>query len=158
MRELPKYAKLEIERRWLVDLARCPPFDANAAARITDRYISRSQLRLRKIESATGAVLYKLCKKYGHVGTLAQPIVNIYLSCEEFEMLNQLPGCLVVKHRHKMAGGAVDIYSSAEGRVAVFEIEFDDESSAAVYTPPDFVLEEVTHDRRYSGSALAGAD
>jgi hypothetical protein len=56
MRELPKYARIEIERRWLVDRARCPPFDENGGAQITDRYLSHSFLRLRKIEYATGEV------------------------------------------------------------------------------------------------------
>jgi CYTH domain-containing protein len=155
MRDLPKYAKLEIERRWLVDLSRCPPLDANAAARITDRYISHSQLRLRKIECASGEVLCKLCKKYDRVGPFAQPIVNIYLSVGEYELLNQLPGHVVTKQRHKIADGAVDIYPSREGHLGIFEVEFDDISAAAAYTPPEFAFEEVTHDNRYSGATLA---
>src|SRR5258708_3698142 len=110
MREPPKYAMIEIERRWLVDLSRCPPFDQHAGARITDRYISRSSLRLRQIEHPSGEISYKLCKKYERIGPVAQPIVNIYLSADEFELLNQLPGRVVVKRRHYYAKGAIDIY------------------------------------------------
>jgi CYTH domain-containing protein len=156
MHELPKYALIEIERRWLVDLARCPTFDEHAGARITDRYVSQSFLRLRKIEYPSGEVSYKLCKKYERIGPLAQPIVNTYLSADEFELLNQLPGRVAVKRRHCFAEGAVDIYRLREGELALFEVEFKDLSAAAAFTPPEFVLEEVTHDTRYSGASLAG--
>jgi CYTH domain-containing protein len=156
MHELPKYAIIEIERRWLFDLARCPPFDEEAGARITDRYISQSFLRLRQIEYPSGEISYKLCKKYKRIGPFAQPIVNIYLSVEEFELLNQLPGRVIVKRRHYYADGAVDIYRVGEGELALFEVEFRDLSAATAYTPPEFVIKEVTHDTRYSGASLAG--
>jgi CYTH domain-containing protein len=155
MHELPKYAIIEIERRWLVDLARCPPFDEHAGARITDRYVSQSLLRLRKIEYPSGEVSCKLCKKYERIGTLALPVVNIYLSSDEFELLNQLPGRVVVKRRHYHAEGAVDIYWLGDAELVVFEVEFKDLSAAAAYTPPEFVLEEVTNNPSYSGATLA---
>jgi CYTH domain-containing protein len=156
MHELPKYAIIEIERRWLVDLARCPPFDEHAGAKITDRYVSQSLLRLRQIEYPSGEFSYKLCKKYERIGGLAQPTVNIYLSADEFELLNQLPGHVVVKRRHYYAEGAVDIYRLRDGELAVFEVEFKDLSAAEAYSPPEFVLEEVTHNTRYAGASLAG--
>jgi CYTH domain-containing protein len=156
MCEPPKYAIIEIERRWLVDLARCPPLDEQAGARITDRYVSQSLLRLRQIEYPSGEVSYKLCKKYERIGSLAQPIVNIYLSVDEFELLKQLPGRVVAKRRHQYADGAVDIYRLGNGGLAVFEVEFKDLSAAAAYTPPEFVLEEITQNSRYSGASLAG--
>ncbi len=156
MHEFPKYAIIEIERRWLVDLARCPPFDEQAGARITDRYVSQSLLRLRKIEYASGDVAFKLCKKYERIGPLSQPIVNIYLSADEFELLNQLPGRVVVKRRHHYAEGAVDVYRLDEGELALFEVEFEDLPAATAYSPPDFAREEITHNPRYSGASLAG--
>jgi len=157
MTGLPKYARIEIERRWPFDLARCPPFDECAGAKITDRYVAESFLRLRKIEYPTGEVTYKLCKKYDRIAPLGQPIVNIYLTSGEFDLLNQLPGRVVVKRRHRYAEGAVDIYCSDDARLTIFEVEFEDFSSAATYTAPEFVLDEVTHDPRYSGANLAGA-
>jgi CYTH domain-containing protein len=156
MHELPKYAIVEIERHWLVDLASCPPFDERAGATITDRYVSQSLLRLRKMEYPAGDVSYKLCKKYERIGPLAQPIVNIYLSVDEFALLNQLPGFVVVKRRHRYADGAVDIYRLGEAELAIFEVEFKDVSAAAAYVPPQFVMEEITHNPRYSGASLAG--
>jgi CYTH domain-containing protein len=157
MHELPKYSIVEIERRWLVDLARCPRFDENASARITDRYISQSLLRLRQIECSSGEVLYKLCRKYKRIGPLAQPIVNIYLSADELSLLSQIPGNVVVKRRHHYAEGAVDIYRLGDGELAVFEVEFKDLSAATAYTPPEFVLEEITDNPSYSGASLATA-
>jgi CYTH domain-containing protein len=148
---------IEIERRWLVDLARCPSLDEHAGAKITDRYLRQSSLRLRQIEYPSGKISHKLCKKYERIGTLAQPIVNTYLSGDEFELLNQLPGRVVVKWRHHFVEGAVDIYGSGDGVLALFEVEFKDLSAAAAYAPPEFVLEEVTDNPSCSGAGLATA-
>jgi CYTH domain-containing protein len=153
---LPKYAIFEIERRWLVDLARCPAFDERAGATITDRYIDQSHLRLRKVERSSGEVTYKLCKKYERLDSVAQPIVNIYLSADEYEMLNRLPGRVIVKRRHAFAEGAIDIYLLGDVELGIFEVEFENLATAATYLPPAVALDEVTHDSKYSGASLAG--
>jgi CYTH domain-containing protein len=153
---LPKYAIFEIERRWLVDLARCPAFDEIAAATVTDRYIDHSRLRLRKVERSSGEATYKFCKKYERLDSVAQTIVNIYLSADEYELLNRLPGHVIVKRRHPFAEGAIDIYLLGDVELGIFEVEFENLAMAATYTPPAVALDEVTHDPKYSGASLAG--
>jgi CYTH domain-containing protein len=153
---LPKYAIFEIERRWLVDLAQCPKFDQHAAATITDRYIDQSLLRLRKVERASGELTYKFCKKYERFDPLAQPIVNVYLSADEYDLLNKLPGRVVVKRRYPFAEGAIDVYLLGDVELAILEVEFETVAAAATYTPPSLALDEVTHNPRYSGASLAG--
>jgi len=153
---LPKYAVFEIERRWLVDLARCPPFDESAAVTITDRYIDQSRLRLRKVERSSGEVIYKFCKKYERLDSLPQPIVNIYLSADEYNVLNRLPGRVIVKRRHAFAEGAIDLYLLGDVELGILEVEFENLAMAVTYTPPAVALDEVTHNSRYSGASLAG--
>lgn len=153
---LPKYAIFEIERRWLVDLAMCPAFDERAGATITDRYIDQSHLRLRKVESSSGEVTYKFCKKYERLDALAQPIVNIYLSADEYEVLNRLPGCVIMKRRYPYAEGAIDLYLLGDVELGIFEVEFENLAMAATYVPPELALQDVTHDSGYTGAALAG--
>lgn len=156
MNNLPKYAIFEIERRWLVDLERCPPFDVRSMVAITDRYIECTNLRLRKMELPSGQVTYKFCKKYERLDPLAQPIVNIYLTAEEYEVLNRLHGHVITKRRHPYAEGSVDIYLLKDVELAVFEVEFENLATAATYTPPALALDEVTHNSSYSGASLAG--
>ena len=49
MDSIPKYARLEIERRWLVDRNRVPDLDACPQDLITDKYLDGGRLRLRRI-------------------------------------------------------------------------------------------------------------
>jgi len=150
----PKYSQKEIERRWLVATPHLVDYENKPYRGIEDTYISETLLRLRKMTDPHGVATYKLCKKYGRDGSLANPITNIYLSEAEYLALSTLSGIRVCKKRYSVADGAVDIYPGPL-RLAVFEIEFDSERAAAIYTPPAFVGEEVTDNPAYSGVALA---
>lgn len=152
MRDLPKYAGLEIERRWTVDPARMPDMVALPFRRITDLYLRGSRLRLRR-EDGERAV-FKLCKKYGPVTDGVEPITNVYLSEEEYLALSGLPGDRSVKRRYRTHGGALDVYERPPDEV-VFEVEFATREEARAYTPPDFVGEEITGSAERSGSATA---
>jgi CYTH domain-containing protein len=149
-----KYAVDEIERRWLVDKQALGPLEALPVRDIEDLYLVHSRLRLRKIVRDVRATEYKLCKKYGRGSGLAEPVSNLYLSQQEFELLAALSGHRVRKRRNAVAGGAVDVYAGEAG-LAIFEIEFATEREAANDQPPAFVLREVTQDPLYSGAALA---
>lgn len=151
----PKYAREEIERRWLVDLAAVGPLAQFPCREIDDRYLTGTRLRLRCMRDGAQAV-HKLCKKYGKAPGGVEPITNLYLTQAEYETLAQLPALVVRKHRYAIADGALDVYLSPEG-VAIFEKEFGSQAEAAAYQPPAFVGAEVTDEARYSGAALAGA-
>ena len=76
MNDLPKYARLEIERRWLVDATAMGEL-ANVPYRlIEDLYVGESRLRLRKITDPSGNALFKFGKKYGKHSPLSEPITN----------------------------------------------------------------------------------
>ena len=152
MTRLPKYALLELERRWLVESFPLLSLEAYPYRRITDLYIQGTRLRLRKDEGEV--VTYKLCKKYGRTAELAEPITNLYLTEAEYLVLAALPADELVKRRYAVYGGALDVYETLPS-VVVFEMEFATEKEARAYQPPAFAGPEVTGDPTRTGAALA---
>lgn len=150
---VPKYALLEIERRWNVHLDRVGPLEQFPAQEIEDLYVEGTRLRLRRMTQADGGAVYKFCKKYGTAGTIAEPITNLYLKTIEWEVLRHLPGKVVRKRRYALREGALDVYDLSG--TAIFSVEFKSEADAEAYLPPEFAKEEVTLNPAYSGSALA---
>ncbi len=90
-----KYTCLEIERRFL--LRELPPGLAAQMTgwRITDRYISGTRLRLRRMEALNGeSVIYKLGQKYrsDSQGPGETTMTTIYLDEFEYGRLIELDG------------------------------------------------------------------
>lgn len=152
---VPKYTMMEFERRWLVGREALGSIQIHREQTITDKYLLGTRMRLRRVETSSGDVSYKLCKKYGKISRFAEPIVNTYLSEAEFELLNQLPGASITKFRKYVADGAIDVFGRRSDTLAIFEVEFESEAAAECYVPPRFVLEEVTDVHRFSGAVLA---
>lgn len=79
--DVPKYARIEYERRFLVD----PSFDWQRTVKpysklLEDRYLDCGRLRVRRLEdSDTGRVAFKLTKKFESDSVLAQPVVSVWL-------------------------------------------------------------------------------
>jgi CYTH domain-containing protein len=153
MTDLPKYSLLEIERRWLVDLAKVDLSGARCRE-IEDLYIAGSRLRLRKISGADETT-FKLGKKYGKRTSLTEPLTNLYLTEAEYQILSALPGARAHKRRYAVERGSLDVYVEPCAGVAVFEVEFEDERSAREFVPPHFVTREVTSEPAFSGVSLA---
>lgn len=151
----PKYSIAEIERKWLVEPDALPSLEGQPYREIEDLYIAGTQLRLRRMESTDGQVVFKLCKKYGKTTALSEPITNLYLSEAEYRLLSGLAGNTVRKRRYSVAGGALDVYEG--GVITTFEVEFGSEAEAQRYVPPALVGREVTNLEAYSGAALAEA-
>ena len=151
----PKYSIQEIERRWLVEAARAEPLLHDSPARITDRYLDDTRLRLRRVQEADGALVFKFCRKYGDREGPSESITNLYLDPGEYAMLRRLPATEVIKERHRLDQGAIDVYRSDERQLHIFEIEFRDLEAAMGYLPPRFAGREVTGDPAYTGLSLA---
>lgn len=132
---IPKYALLEIERRWKVDESRLPDLSQLPFAEIFDRYLSPN-LRVRRV-IRNGESVYKMTRKYEPMSSTVRPITNLYLSKEEYEILMQLSGMDRNKRRYELEGGALDL-----GDRVVFEREFSSEKEAEAYFPPSFASDE----------------
>ncbi len=152
-----KYARLEIERRWIVIGGIADLIASATVLDLEDRYISGTQLRLRAVSSADAPPRWKLCKKYPRRdGDPFEFITNVYLTEAEFRLLSALPGVVARKRRYRLAVGSLDVYSFPQTS-AVFEVEFDTVAQAASFVPPSFVGQEITGRASSSGAALAGA-
>ncbi|WP_145094553.1 CYTH domain-containing protein [Anatilimnocola aggregata] len=154
----PKYSLLEIERRWLVNRQAIGSLDPSTARCIEDLYIAGSQLRLRKMTSADGNIIYKLGKKYGATDSSGEPVTNLYLTAAEHAIFDSLPGDRASKVRYLISDGALDVYEFPRTGFTVFEREFNNELAALRYLPPSFVVEEITQQPEYSGAALAAVE
>ena len=161
--DLPKYARIEHERRWLV---RPGPFEflhpKSFSRRYRDRYLDCGRLRLRAMEESDGLpTRYKLTKKYPAESPDAQPIVSVFLSLEEYEALRALPGRELVKtRRYDEVGGllfSVDVFEGLHAGLVLCEVETDSAATLAAVVPPPYVVREVTQDVAYTGGALARA-
>jgi CYTH domain-containing protein len=153
--DVPKYAVLEIERRWLADLEAVGALAGRPYREIHDLYVAGTRLRLRKISGPAGEVSFKLGKKYGKSRLFSEPITNVYLTEREYQAMSSLPGVRTRKRRYALAGGSLDVYLEPLGGIAIFEIELGDEASAHAYGPPSFTRREITHDPAFTGAALA---
>ena len=153
-----KYAKVERERRWLLD--GLPPLADDARqVRIVDRYLHGTRLRLREVHETDGTAVRKLGHKV-RLGDDAREVActSLYLDDAEWAALSVLPGDRLTKVRILVPHGdhtiALDVLEAPHGGLVLAEI--DAAEGEAVDLPPRYdVVREVTDDERYTGAALA---
>ena len=154
----PKYAHLEIERRWLVHPAAVEGLALDQPIAIHDRYIERTRLRLRRMTHGSQTVL-KLTRKYECPDPMARPIVTAYLSPEEYEVLAALPALVLEKTRfrarHDGLDYCVDRFAGALAGLWTAEIEMSDLAALRAVDAPPWTLGDITEDARYQGATLA---
>lgn len=158
----PKYARLELERRWLVDKALRPALDGHSMTIIEDRYIDGTRMRLRRMSRPDlSEVKWKLTKKYECADPAMRPIVTSYLTADEYEVLRALPARELTKRRYHLpfAGRywSVDLFEGPLLGLETIECEAEDEVSLADLVPPDWALREVTHLPQWQCGSLAAA-
>jgi CYTH domain-containing protein len=158
--KVPKYARVEYERRFLVD----PSFDWQRTAKpfsklFEDRYLDCGRLRVRRLEdSDTGLVAFKLTKKFESDSMFAQPVASVWLSVAECEALRSLPGRDLSKRRYyDECGGlvfSIDVFQGKLEGLVLCETESEsmDELRAARF--PEYARWEVTEDRFFTGGSL----
>jgi CYTH domain-containing protein len=153
-----KYARVERERRWLLD--GLPPFPDDARqVRIVDRYLTGTRLRLREMVETDGTVVRKLGHKV-RVGAGAREVAHtsLYLDDAEWDLLAALPGATLSKVRvlvpHDDLVIALDLFEEPHRGVVLAEI--DGAGDGEVALPARWpVVREVTDEEAYTGGALA---
>lgn len=154
---LPRYAKLELERRWLVDPARLPDLSEAAFRRIDDLYLDGGRLRLRAIAHPDGVRELKLGKKYERTHPAGGPITTLYLTEGEHETFASLPGARLVKRRYAVDGFSLDIFEGALTGLVLAEVEVDSPADLSAIVPPPWARREVTEDPFFTGGNLCRA-
>jgi CYTH domain-containing protein len=161
--QLPKYAILENERRFLVRPGVVEALPVAARRRIEDRYLDGARMRLRRIvDEGSGQIEFKLCKKYGSADPISEPIVNIYLTAEEHAAFAILPGVDIAKRRlsieHAGRAFSLDLFEGPLQGLVICEAEAPSRDDVVALQFPPWVGPEVTADAFFSGANLASAD
>lgn len=155
-----KYARLEIERRWLLEAV---PADATGEKLIVDRYITDTRLRLRAVTDRADPDRpdLKLGQKVRLDNDDPRVVLHttMYLDPSEFVALSRLPAATLTKRRTFVGlprGGrmAVDVFEGPLAGLILAEIELGDEA----LEPPTGLGPEVTGDDRFTGGRLATMD
>ena len=154
----PKYARIERERRFLLD-GFPPNADIVRTRRIADRYIDGTSLRLREQREDNGSTVFKLTQKIPAPGPGAQQgfITTMYIDENEFRIFAQLPARQLTKTRHSVPPFGIDVFEGPLESLVLAELEFDSTPAADAVTIPSFIVREVSTDNRFTGGRLVRA-
>jgi CYTH domain-containing protein len=154
-----RYVFVEHERRWL-----CTSLPSELVAeteRITDLYVTGSNLRLREARSLAGSPpMLRLTRKVD-VDARTRLISSIYLQESEFALLRgALIGRYVRKRRHRLRSAAevvlaVDEFEGELSGLMLLEAEFTSTRALQGFQAPWYADGEVTTDPRFTGGYLA---
>jgi CYTH domain-containing protein len=156
-----KYARVGLERRFLLnDL----PEGLNRAdhhLQITDTYITGTRLRIRKMrDPKTNKWIVKFTQKFAPDGTnLARTIItNTYLNALEAETLSLFAANEIRKNRyyfdHEGRRFSVDMFLGDLLGLVLAETGFDSEEELQAFQTPSFALADVTNNEMFIGGKL----
>lgn len=152
---IPKYAKLEMERRFLVDADVVDKLGGRSHRRIEDLYIDGGRLRLRAITySQSDEREFKLCKKYPSGDVLVGPVTNLYLTAEEHAAFRFMKGALILKRRYAVDGFGINVFEGNLSGLVLAEIESNDRDALMGVARPDGCIREVTDELFFTGGSL----
>lgn len=156
-----KYARVERERRYLLQdlpegLTRADPH-----LQITDNYITGTRLRLRKVrEPRSNKWTVKFTQKFApNPEDLSRTIItNTYLNALEAETLSVFNSNEIRKNRYyfEFEGRrfSIDMFLGDLFGLVMAEVGFATDEDMDEFAQPPFVLVEVTNDPVFSGGRL----
>jgi CYTH domain-containing protein len=156
---------VEIERKWLLDPENIPiDLEKEAVGKweITQTYFNFSpEMRVRKIIDNNGETYYTMAVKSDmSVDGLTRNEKEWYISGEEYEhILTKSEGSSISKTRYRIDKGDLhyeyDIFHDQLNGLVYLEIEFTSEDAAHDFQQPDYIIKDVTADKRYKNQELA---
>jgi len=157
-----KYARIERERRYLLQDLPEGLSRADHHLQITDNYISGTRLRLRKVrDPQTNKWVVKFTQKFApDTDDLSRTtITNTYLNPIEADTLAIFEANEIRKNRyHFQFEGrqfSVDMFLGDLFGLVLAEVSFDNDDELENFSPPPFVLAEVTNNELFSGGRLS---
>jgi len=157
-----KYARVERERRYLLQdlpegLTRADPH-----LQITDNYITGTRLRLRKVrEPRTNKWTVKFTQKFApNPDDLSRTIItNTYLNALEAETLSVFNTNEIRKNRYYFdfegRRFSIDMFLGDLFGLVMAEVGFETDEELDNYRPPPFALADVTNMPLFSGGKLS---
>jgi CYTH domain-containing protein len=157
-----KYARIERERRYVLQdlppgLTRVDPH-----LQITDNYITGTRLRIRKVrDPRSNKWTVKFTQKYAlNAGDLSRTaITNTYLNALEADTLSVFEGNEIRKNRYQFEFEGktfgVDMFLGDLFGLVLAEVSFDSDEEMEAFPQPPFVIAEVTNNDLFSGGKLS---
>jgi len=157
-----KYARVERERRYLLQDLPEGVSRADHHLQITDNYLSGTRLRLRKVrDPRTNKWVVKFTQKFApDPSDLSRTtITNTYLNSIEAETLAIFEANEIRKNRYhfEFEGRqfSVDMFLGDLFGLVMAEVSFDNDYELENFSPPPFALAEVTNNELFSGGRLS---
>ena len=156
-----KYARVERERRYLLQdlpegLTRADPH-----LQITDNYITGTRLRLRKVrDPRTNKWTVKFTQKFApNPEDLSRTIItNTYLNALEAEVLSVFNTNEIRKNRYPFEFEGrkfgIDMFLGDLFGLVLAEVSFETDEELDSFPKPPFALADVTNDPLFTGGSL----
>jgi CYTH domain-containing protein len=128
---------------------------------ITDRYLPKTRLRLRHMQSLLGDEhIYKLTQKYRseNQNVYEATITNMYLTETEYNLLAALEAKVLKKKRYPYSlpnfSLSIDVFEGRHQGLFLAEMELENKAEGSEFVLPSFILKDVTQDRFFTGGNL----
>jgi CYTH domain-containing protein len=156
-----KYARLERERRYLLQDLPEGMTRADAHVQITDNYITGTRLRIRKVrDPKTNKWTVKFTQKFAPTPddfsrTL---ITNIYLNALEAETLAIFEANEIRKNRYPFQCDgrdfSIDMFLGDLFGLVLAEVSFETDEELDTFPKPPFAIADVTNNEVFTGGSL----
>jgi CYTH domain-containing protein len=157
-----KYARVERERRYLLQDLPAGLTRADHHLQITDNYITETRLRIRKVrDPKTNRWIVKFTQKFApDPADLSRTIItNIYLNAIEAETLSVFEANEIRKNRYRFpfAGRefSIDMFLGDLFGLVMAEVSFETDEELESFQMPPFAIAEVTNNEIFSGGKLS---
>lgn len=157
-----KYARVERERRYLLQDLPDPLTRASPHVQITDNYITGTRLRLRKVrEPQTNKWTVKFTQKFApNPADLSRTVItNTYLTAAEAEVLAIFDANEIRKNRYpyEFEGRkfSIDMFLGDLFGLVLAETSFETDEELDSFQTPAFAIEDVTNNELFTGGRLS---
>lgn len=157
-----KYARVERERRYLLQDLPEGLTRADHHLQITDNYITGTRLRIRKVrDPKTNKWVVKFTQKFApNPDDFSRTIItNTYLSAIEAETLSMFDANEIRKNRYKFEFGgrtfSIDMFLGRLFGLVLAETGFESDEEMDNFPLPPFALADVTNDELFTGGRLS---
>lgn len=157
-----KYARVERERRYLLQDLPKGMSRADPHVQITDNYITRTRLRLRKVrDPKTNKWTVKFTQKFApDANDLSRTIItNTYLNALEAETLAMFDANEIRKNRYPFDYEgrrlSIDMFLGDLFGLVLAEVSFETDEELDNFPQPPFAIADVTNNELFTGGKLS---
>jgi CYTH domain-containing protein len=156
-----KYARVERERRYLLQDLPEGLTRADHHLQITDNYITGTRLRIRKVrDPKTNKWIVKFTQKFANPDDLSRTIItNTYLNAIEAETLSIFDANEIRKNRYPFPFEgrefSIDMFLGDLFGLVMAEVSFETDQEVDNFQKPPFAIADVTNNEIFSGGKLS---